>query len=155
MNNLENQVNDVNNNAPLDTNTSMLELNPIYNQYADYDYEYVFHVRPYITIVNKIPFPINIAFPNGNKMLVEIKSSDRINNIKVYKNGKFEDTNEWKITRDVIETKNNIRSELVEYDVTIEDTNGQFPLIITINSKSNYTFKVTASENGITTEIID
>ena len=42
---------------------------------------------------------------NGNKMLVEIKSSDRINNIKVYKNGKFEDTNEWKITRDVIETK--------------------------------------------------
>ena len=69
MNNLENQVNDVNNNAPLDTNTSMLELNPIYNQYADYDYEYVVHVRPYITIVNKIPFPINIAFPNGNKML--------------------------------------------------------------------------------------
>ena len=33
----------------------MLELNPIYNQYADYDYEYVVHVRPYITIVNKIP----------------------------------------------------------------------------------------------------
>ena len=80
------QTNNVNTNVPLDANTSMVELIPANNQFVDFDYEYVVHVRPYVTIVNKIPFPINITFPNGNKVLDTLEKecfySSDLSNIK-------------------------------------------------------------------------
>ena len=58
-----------NNNAPLDTNASMIELNQTNNQLFDYDYEYIIYIRPYLTLVNKTPLPINITTPEGLKKI--------------------------------------------------------------------------------------
>ena len=61
-------------NIPLDTNTSMTELIPTNNQSIEYDYEYMVYVRPSIKIINKIPFPINITYQNGNKHLETLEN---------------------------------------------------------------------------------
>ena len=58
-----------NNNIAIDPNSSMAEFIPINNQIVQYSYEYVIYVRPFITIINKIPFTININYPNVNLSL--------------------------------------------------------------------------------------
>ena len=55
-----------NNTIIVDTNTTMAEFIPVNDQIVQYSYEYVVYVRPYITIINKIPFPINIQSQSGN-----------------------------------------------------------------------------------------
>ena len=67
-------------NIPLDTNASMVELIPTGNQKAGYDYEYVVYVRPSITIINKIPFAINITSQNGNIIIDTLEKEYFYNN---------------------------------------------------------------------------
>ena len=63
------QVINTEHNIQIDMNASMVELIPTNNQTIEYDYEYIIYVRPTITIVNKIPFAINISYQNGNKII--------------------------------------------------------------------------------------
>ena len=56
-------------NRPIDLNTSVSELIPASGYIADYDYEYIIYVRPSLTIVNKIPYTINITSSEGNKII--------------------------------------------------------------------------------------
>ena len=65
-------INDEANNEdhrPIDLNTSVSELIPASGYIADYDYEYIIYVRPSLTIVNKIPYTINITSSEGNKII--------------------------------------------------------------------------------------
>ena len=64
--NVENQ-----NNVNLDNSTG--ELYPKNSQPAYYDYEYIVYVRSLITIVNKIPFALNIQCSEGNKIIETLR----------------------------------------------------------------------------------
>ena len=74
------------NNAPVDMNASMSSLIPINNQIVEFDYEYIIYVRPYLTIINKAPFAINLSCSEGNKAIEPLKKecfySSDMNNLK-------------------------------------------------------------------------
>jgi len=69
-----------------DINNSITELYPKYSQNANIHYEYVVYVRPLITIVNKIPFAMNLSCSLGNKIIETLERTcfyDSINDMKL------------------------------------------------------------------------
>ena len=74
------------NNVQMDMNSSMAALIPMNNQIVDFDYEYIVYVRPYLTIINKAPFAINLSSSEGNKVIEPLKKecfySSDMNNLK-------------------------------------------------------------------------
>ena len=75
------------NNINNDPNSSIVELYPNYSQAADYNYEYVVYIRALITIINKIPFPINLTCSEGNKIIDTLEKdclfSETSNDMKI------------------------------------------------------------------------
>ena len=76
----------INNNAPIDMNASMNTLVPLNNQHVSFDYEYIIYIRPYLTIINKTPFPINITSSEGNIIIDTLEKecfyNSDMNNLK-------------------------------------------------------------------------
>ena len=76
--------NNINNN--IDTNTSLIELNPNYSQAPIPDYEYIVLIRALASIINKIPFAINLSSSNGNKTIETLEKdylyNEDVNNMK-------------------------------------------------------------------------
>ena len=57
------------NNNSNDQDTSIIGLYPQNNQSLSFDYEYVVYIRSLITIVNKIPFAINLSCSEGSRII--------------------------------------------------------------------------------------
>ena len=74
-----------NNNANL--NTTILEINPKSNQKLYQHYEYIFSIRPFITIRNKTPFKINLNCSEGDKTIEKLENiilcNENVNNMKI------------------------------------------------------------------------
>ena len=70
---------DYQNNVNLDNSTG--ELYPKNNQPTYYDYEYIVYVRSLITIVNKVPFALNIQCSEGNKIIETLQKECLYNQI--------------------------------------------------------------------------
>ena len=97
----QNEINELNqkkenkDNINNDANTSVIDLYPKNNPNVYYDYEYIVYIRSLITIVNKIPFTINLSCSEGNKII------ETLEKVCLYN----ENTNDMKIT---IEYNNDI-----------------------------------------------
>ena len=64
--NTNNNVNNINNTDP---NNSLVELNPSYSNIPIPDYEYIVFIRSLSSIINKIPFSINLSSSDGEKTI--------------------------------------------------------------------------------------
>ena len=93
----KNKINDINkkydnnqNNNTNELNNSTIELNPKKNQAPIYNYEYIVYVRPLITLVNKIPFSINLSYSEGKKKLETLEKkclyNENANDLKITMN---------------------------------------------------------------------
>ena len=82
-----NNINEKNEIINTDINNSLIELNQKFCQAPLYDYEYIIYIRSLITIVNKIPFTINLSTSEGNKTIETLEKAylyeQNINNMKI------------------------------------------------------------------------
>ena len=76
----ENKESNANNNVD-DINNSISEMYPKYSQSPYWNYEYIIYIRPLLTIINKIPFTMNLSCSEGNKIVETLEKESFYNQI--------------------------------------------------------------------------